>query len=110
MTLSDPSTHAKHHATNEKWLREQHHKYVKMDAGKLDEHTFLQEVLKSRRELQIARQQFDQVADPLLIDHVVFRIGAAERHLNYLFKLAREHQIEFEGMQADWMDDAWQTD
>lgn len=84
--------------------------HTRVDVSTLDKQGFLEEILKSRRELQIARQQFEQVADPLLIDHVVFRIGAAERHLNYLFKLAREQGISFDGMQWEWQQHAWKVD
>lgn len=80
------------------------------DFENFDKENFLEEILKSRRELHIARQQFNQVADPLLIDHVVFRIGAAERHLNYLFRLAREQNISFDGAQWEWTSDAWRLD
>lgn len=73
----------------------------------IDKRTFLQEILKSRRELQIARRQFEQVSDPELVDHIVFRVGAAERHLNYLFRLAREQGISYQGVEWDWTSEEW---
>lgn len=73
----------------------------------VDKRAFLQEILKSRRELQIARRQFEQVSDPELVDHVVFRVGAAERHLNYLFRLAREQGISYQGIEWEWTSEEW---
>lgn len=86
------------------------HPIHKIDMANIDKFALLQEILKSRKELQIARQQFEQVEDALLVDHVVFRIGAAERHLNFLFKIAREQNISFDGMQWEWTSDEWKID
>jgi Protein of unknown function (DUF2508) len=69
-----------------------------------DVETFLQTLQKSKMELEIARQQFETVVDPLLIDHIVFRLGAAERHFNYLFQLARKWNICVDGMQWYWVE------
>lgn len=76
----------------------------------IDPQRFLREILKSWRELEIARRQFETVSDPLLIDHVVFRMGAAERQLNYLFRLAREYGISFDGPEFDWTSDEWRVE
>lgn len=81
-----------------------------VDMQYVDKSKFLEEILKSRRELELARQQFEQVSDPLLIDHVIFRIGAAERHLNYLFRVAEAHGMSFEGMQWEWTEQKWKMD
>lgn len=78
--------------------------------SQLEKRQFLREILQSRRELEIARRQFDQVSDPALIDHVVFRVGAAERHFNYLFQLAREWGISYQEMEWDWTSDEWKID
>ncbi|GMA50571.1 hypothetical protein GCM10025857_19280 [Alicyclobacillus contaminans] len=67
---------------------------------------FLAALRRSKRELDIARQQFDSVVDPLLIDHVVFRLGAAERHFNYLFQLARRWNLALEDMDWYWAERA----
>ncbi|WP_062309125.1 YaaL family protein [Alicyclobacillus sendaiensis] len=75
----------------------------------MDRQRFLREILKSWRELEIARRQFESVSDPLLIDHVVFRMSAAERQLNYLFRLAREYGISFDGPEFDWTSDEWRV-
>jgi hypothetical protein len=68
----------------------------------IDKYSFLEEILKSRRELAIAQQQFDEVSDPLLVDHLVFRMGAAEKQFDHLLRLARELGISFDGMQWEW--------
>lgn len=64
---------------------------------------FVEEVIRAKRELDIARAQFDIVADPMLVDHIVYRIGAAETHLNYLFRLARRLGISVEGVRFEWV-------
>ncbi|WAH37303.1 DUF2508 family protein [Alicyclobacillus dauci] len=110
MTLSPGPTKSALHPSFSNDFGDTHHGVPKVDMTNVDKFQFLQEVLKSRRELLIAREQFEQVSDPLLIDHVVFRIGAAERHLNYLFKLAEEHGIAFDGAQWDWTADTWRID
>lgn len=63
---------------------------------------FLTELKLSKRELDIARNQFEVVTEPLLVDHVVFRLGAAERHFNYMFQLARRMNIGINGLNSDW--------
>lgn len=68
----------------------------------VDKYSFLDEILKSRRELAIALQQFDEISDPLLVDHIVFRIGAAEKQFDHLLRLARKMGISFDGMQWEW--------
>lgn len=79
-------------------------------SSRFDKRQFLLEILRSRRELEIARRQFNQVSEPDLIDHAVFRIGAAERHLNYLFRLARTWGISYQDMEWDWTSDEWKID
>ncbi len=66
---------------------------------------FIAALQKSRRELYIARQQFENVIDPRLIDHVVFRLGAAERHFSYLLQLAKQLNISVKGIRWDWTED-----
>lgn len=68
-------------------------------------HDFVDALRRSKGELDVARQQFDNVNDPLLIDHVVFRLGAAERHFNYLFQLARKLELDVGGIRWDWWDE-----
>jgi hypothetical protein len=63
---------------------------------------FLRALRNSKRELELARQQFETVTDPLLVDHVVFRLGAAERHFNYLFQLARKMNLSVDGVRWEW--------
>ncbi|MBX5437311.1 MAG: DUF2508 family protein [Alicyclobacillaceae bacterium] len=71
----------------------------------VDVASFIRELRRCKREVEIARQQFDTVDDPLLIDHVVFRLGAAEKRFNYLFQLARKLDIAAEGMRWEWYDE-----
>lgn len=66
---------------------------------------FLKELRRSKKELDIARFQFENAVDPMLIDHVVFRLGAAERHFNYLFQLARRYHLAVDGMRWEWYED-----
>jgi hypothetical protein len=68
----------------------------------IDKDAFIQEVILSKREVEIARQQFNTVSDPLLIDHIVFRLGAAEKRLNYLFQLARRVGLSLDGIHWGW--------
>jgi Protein of unknown function (DUF2508) len=67
-----------------------------------DPYKVLKDIIKSRQELSIAYAQFDMVSDPLLVDHIVFRIGAAERRLSYLLRTAKETGLSFEGVQWEW--------
>lgn len=72
------------------------------EPGDIDE--FLRALRRSKQELEMARIQFDTVVDPMLIDHMVFRIGAAERHLNYLLRLARKHNLSVDGIDWAWFE------
>lgn len=77
------------------------------EAGEFSEediHEFIDALRKSKQELDIARQQFESVNDPRLIDHVVFRLGAAERHFSYLLQLARQLGLNTGGIRWDWYD------
>ena len=51
-------------------------------------------VEQARREWQIARQRFEEMSDPDLIDSAIYAIKSAERRYVYLLRKARE-----EGMQ-----------
>lgn len=68
----------------------------------VDLESFMRELKECKREVEIARQQFDAVIDPLLVDHLIFRLAAAERHLNYLFQLARRLNLVAEVDQWEW--------
>ncbi|MCL6637264.1 MAG: YaaL family protein [Alicyclobacillus sp.] len=74
-------------------------------ASAADADVLIQELRRSKRELEQARQQFNLATDPLLVDHAVFRLGAAERQFNYLFQLARRYQVRVEGMRWEWWED-----
>jgi hypothetical protein len=43
----------------------------------------------ARREIEAARAQFEEVHDPDLVDHAIYRLQAAERHYVYLMRAAR---------------------
>jgi hypothetical protein len=43
----------------------------------------------ARREMQAARAQFEEVHDPDLVDHAIYRMQAAERHYMFLLREAR---------------------
>lgn len=47
-------------------------------------------VEQARREWQSARDKFDQISDPDLVDHAIYNIEAAERRYIYLLKKAKE--------------------
>lgn len=72
------------------------------EVAKEDLEAFKEALRRSKIELDIARSQFDSVTDPMLIDHVIFRIGAAERHFSYLLQLARRLNIELGKPYSDW--------
>lgn len=61
----------------------------------------LNELHLTKRELDIATAQFDATVDPMLVDHIIFRIGAAERRLNYLLQEARKLHVVVEGVRWD---------
>ncbi|RIV24412.1 DUF2508 family protein [Alicyclobacillaceae bacterium I2511] len=90
------------------YLQHSPHSSTKMSPAPLggfagmDMQAFLAELKLSKRELDIARNQFEMVTEPLLVDHVVFRLGAAERHFNYLFQLARRMNIAINVLHSDW--------
>lgn len=80
------------------------HAVVAQAYERIDKYSFLQDVIACHRELLLAENQFNQVSDPHLIDTVVFRLGAAERRLDYLFRIARELTISFDGVEFSWRD------
>lgn len=49
-------------------------------------------VEQARREWQDAKQRFEQIADPDLIDHAIYAIETAEQRYIYLLKKAREER------------------
>ncbi|WP_054968352.1 DUF2508 family protein [Alicyclobacillus ferrooxydans] len=67
---------------------------------------FLYALKRSKQELDIARQQFENATDQRLIDHVVFRLGAAERHFSYMLQLARQWGISANTIRWDRSDEA----
>lgn len=47
-------------------------------------------VEQARQEWHGARQRFEQISDPDLIDHAIYAIESTERRYMYLLKKARE--------------------
>lgn len=62
--------------------------------------TFLKTVEKARRDWLEAKEFFQFVSDPDLVDHAIHAIDAAEKKYMYLLKKAREEGIR-EGGLAD---------
>ena len=56
---------------------------------------YFQVVEQARREWQEAKQRFEEVSDPDMVDHAVYAIEAAERRYIYLLKKAREEGCIF---------------
>lgn len=63
---------------------------------------FIEELRRAQDEVLTARRQFDTVTDPLLVDHIVFRLGAAEKRFNYLFQMAKRLSISVDGVNWNW--------
>jgi len=51
-------------------------------------------VEQARREWQIARQRFEEMSDPDLIDSAIYAINSAERRYVYLLRKAREEEMQ----------------
>ena len=54
---------------------------------------FLEAISEAYREWKNAESFFDNVSDPLLIDHAIYRIEAAKARYVYLLKEAKEQNI-----------------
>jgi hypothetical protein len=67
-----------------------------------DVDSLIRELVRSKKELDMAQNQFDTATDPALIDHVVFRLGAAERHFRYLLNYARKNHLTTNGAHPLW--------
>ncbi len=50
-------------------------------------------VEQARQEWESARDRFDQISDPDLIDHAIYNLEAAERRYIYLLKQARKEGL-----------------
>ena len=48
---------------------------------------------QARLEWQLARDRFDQISDPDLIDHAIYNLGAAEQRYVFLLKKAKEEGV-----------------
>lgn len=75
-------------------------KYQELDSAE-EAMQIIDELHRSKLEVEIARAQFDAVVDPLLVDHIIFRLSAAEKRLNYLLQSAKRQNIVLEGVRWD---------
>lgn len=73
-----------------------------LDLEHPDTELLIRELVRSKKDLMIAQRQFDMATDPALVDHVVFRLGAAERQFRYLLSFARAHNIATDGVHPLW--------
>lgn len=55
--------------------------------------SFAEQVLQAKLEWNQARQYFESVSDPDLVDHAIAVMHAAEKKYMYLVKLARDEGI-----------------
>ncbi|MBE3584158.1 MAG: DUF2508 family protein [Limnochordaceae bacterium] len=53
---------------------------------------FLERVRKAQEEWQLAQAHFEEVADPILVDHAAYWIKEAEKRYILLFQQARQQQ------------------
>jgi hypothetical protein len=47
-------------------------------------------IYKARQEMQDAQCYFDNVTDPELVDHAIYKMEAAKSHYVYLLKVAKD--------------------
>lgn len=59
-------------------------------AVSLPQEDYFDLVEQARQEWESARDRFNQISDPDLIDHAIYNLGAAERRYVYLLKQARK--------------------
>ena len=52
-------------------------------------------VEEARQEWQSAKERFDQISDPDLIDHAIYDLEAAERRYVYLLKKLKKRGLNF---------------
>jgi hypothetical protein len=56
---------------------------------------FFLSIDKAKQEMYDAQNYFDNVADPELIDHAIYKMEAAKSKYAYLIKQAKENGIKF---------------
>ncbi len=64
--------------------------------GPLKKPDIIENLEAAWRDWQYAKNYFNSVSDPDLIDHAIFNIGATEKKYVYLLKQARENGINVE--------------
>lgn len=50
-------------------------------------------VQKAREEWLDAKRFFEEVTDPMLIDHAIYRMESAEKRYTYLLRIASEEKV-----------------
>jgi hypothetical protein len=55
--------------------------------------TLVELINKAKEEWDDAKKLFDEVTDPDLIDHAIYRIESAEKKYMYLLKLANSEKV-----------------
>ncbi len=71
----------------------------------LDGERLFREIVDSHRDLVNAERQFNEVSDPRLVDHMVFRLDAAEQHFRYLLQQARVYGVSVSGVRFEWAEE-----
>jgi hypothetical protein len=69
------------------------YKTVRPDEGSDDE--FFKLVTKAKQDIRDAENYFDNVTNPELVDHAIYKIEAAKSHYTYLIKQAKAKGIRF---------------
>ncbi|MEW5785075.1 MAG: DUF2508 family protein [Bacillota bacterium] len=65
---------------------------VEEQATRQEPEDYYKIVEQARREWQNAKQRFEQISDPDLIDHAIYAIESAERRYIYLLKKANKEE------------------
>lgn len=71
----------------------------------LEVEQFIADLRRARDDVRVARAQFNTVTDLLLIDHIVFRLVAAEKRVDYLFQMAKRLGITVDGVNPLWLEE-----
>ncbi|SCY62218.1 YaaL family protein [Alkaliphilus peptidifermentans] len=63
------------------------------EGSKTEDEDFIQIIYKAHEEWKSAEAFFDNVSDPDLIDHAIYKVEAAKSRYTYLIKKAKEEGI-----------------
>lgn len=70
---------------------------IKKDKYTIDQRLLLRAVEKAREELSIAREYFNAVVDPRLVDYAIYREEAAKAKYMYLLYEVKKNGLRVEG-------------